>query len=567
MRRWNGWGDEKTSMELPATADIFLQQQLGKAHCLKDAQLSEVIAKVPSSKLKDHPFTSTNTLVDISLDKEQRVRHAKGQSLPDWLAMRSGDIATFPDGVCFPNNKEEIREVMYYAKQHDVELIPYGGGTSVAGHINPQLSQKPILTVDMSHMNQLLDLDEESNIATFGAGTPGPMVEAQLRAKGYTLGHFPQSFELSTIGGWVASRSSGQQSLRYGRIEQMFAGGSIETFAGELELPAFPASSAGPDLREIILGSEGRMGIISEVKVRVSKLAAVEKFVVVFFPDWKLASNFCRNVVQQRTPLSMLRVSNAVETQTQLKLAGHEKSIFWLEKYLDLRGCKQSKCMLTLGITGDKKQINASLAQIKPLMKEYHGISTGSLLGKRWAQNRFRFPYLREALWFKGYVVDTLETATNWHNVDEMMQRVESSLRDSLKAENEDIHVFTHMSHVYSQGCSLYTTYLYRNGDDYQQTLARWKKLKHNASQAIVNHGGTISHQHGVGKDHAPYLSIEKGTLGMDTLSTLVKHFDPQQLLNPGTLLETDQQIPEVSVTENITDSSTTNITKNDDNA
>ncbi|NQZ81308.1 MAG: FAD-binding oxidoreductase [Colwellia sp.] len=530
MRRWNGWGDESTNMELPNSADTFLQEKLGNGHRLTDCQLSDVIAKVPNSKLINHPL--------ISIDKEQRVRHARGQSLPDWLAMRSGNIDVFPDGVCFPNNREEVQEIIAYAQRYDVELIPYGGGTSVAGHINPKSSTKPILTVDMSHMNQLLHLDEHSNIATFGAGTPGPMVEAQLRAKGYTLGHFPQSFELSTIGGWVASRSSGQQSLRYGRIEQMFAGGTIETFAGSLDLPSFPASSAGPDLREIILGSEGRFGIISEVNVRVSKLAQREDFIVIFFPDWQLASNFCRKLVQQRTPLSMLRVSNAVETQTQLKLAGHEKSIAWLERYLSLRGCKNNKCMLTLGVTGSKHQNQASLIEVKPLMKKHQGISTGTILGKRWVQNRFRFPYLREALWLKGYVVDTLETATNWQNVDNMMQLVENSLRDCLSQQGDDIHVFTHMSHVYSQGCSLYTTYLFRNGDDHQQTLKKWQKLKHAASQVIVNNGGTISHQHGVGKDHAPYLSVEKGQLGMGIIKNLANHFDPNKQLNPGTLID-----------------------------
>ena len=218
---------------------------MGQGKRLPDVGLADVIKAVPQTRLTAHPL--------ISVDAEQRVRHAKGQSLPDWLAMHSGEIACFPDGVCFPENCQDVKDILRYAKAHNVELIPYGGGTSVAGHINPKASERAVLTVNMSRMNQLLHLDEQSQIATFGAGTPGPMVEAQLLARGYTLGHFPQSFELSTIGGWVASRSSGQQSLRYGRIEQLFAGGNIETFAGSLDVPTFPASSAGPDLREILL--------------------------------------------------------------------------------------------------------------------------------------------------------------------------------------------------------------------------------------------------------------------------------------------------------------------------
>ena len=171
----------------------------------------------------------------ISTDPEIRVRHARAQSLPDWLAMHSGDVDSFPDAVALPENSEQVRELLRYARDNNIDVIPYGGGTSVVGHINPEISPRPILTIDMSTMNKLLHFDRESQLATFGAGTPGPEVEAQLQKEGYTLGHFPQSWELSTVGGWVASRSSGQQSLHYGRIENMFAGGSIETLAGCLQ--------------------------------------------------------------------------------------------------------------------------------------------------------------------------------------------------------------------------------------------------------------------------------------------------------------------------------------------
>ena len=530
MRRWNGWGDESTSMDLPQSAGAFLSQVVGTGQPLADISLAQVISSVPKSRLPEHPL--------VSFDAEERVRHAKGQSLPDYLAMRSGEVECFPDGVSFPENCQDVKDILAYAKTHNVELIPYGGGTSVAGHINPKQSQRAILTVDMSRMNQLLHLDENSQIATFGAGTPGPMVEAQLLARGYTLGHFPQSFELSTIGGWVASRSSGQQSLRYGRIEQMFAGGNIETFAGSLDVPTFPASSAGPDLRELLLGSEGRFGILTQVKVRVSKVADAEKFSVIFFPNWQAASQFCKESVQQRIALSMLRVSNAVETQTQLKLAGHENQIKWLECYLSLRGCADGKCMLTFGLTGSKQQISASKKQLNAVVKKYHGVNTGEMLGKKWQANRFRSPYLRDALWQQGYVVDTFETATDWGNVDSLMTTVEDKIRQGLKDIDEKVHVFTHLSHVYSQGCSLYTTYVYRNANTYQATLQRWQTLKHLASDTIVNNAGTISHQHGVGKDHAPYLHVEKGELGMKVLENLVEHFDAEQQLNPGTLLE-----------------------------
>lgn len=532
MRRWNGWGDESQAMQLPHSAGVFLQETLGDGNKLESASLDEVRTKVPATRLPEHPLIHTDT--------DTRIRHARGQSLPDWLAMKSGEFEVFPDGVAFPENAEQIQNLLTFANTHNINVIPYGGGTSVAGHITPTASTRAVLTISLARMNQLLSLNTDSQLATFGPGTPGPMVEAQLRAKGYTLGHFPQSFELSTIGGWVASRSSGQQSLRYGRIEQLFAGGKMETLDGTLALPTIPASSAGPDLREIVLGSEGRMGIISEVTVRVSPLADQETFYVAFFPNWAMAQQFCQATVQQRIALSMLRVSNATETATQLKLAGHESAIAWLERLLSLRGAKNEKCMLTFGITGSKAQHAATKRQIKPLISQFKGVSTGTLLGKKWQAGRFRFPYLREALWEKGYVVDTLETATDWDNVVALQEAIESSLRNSLT--DTPVHVFTHLSHVYSQGCSLYTTYLFPCAKSYQATLDQWKVLKHNASSTVVNNRGTISHQHGVGKDHAPYLPTEKGERGMAVLQSLCQHFDPQQHLNPDVLIMNNSQ-------------------------
>ena len=534
MRRWNGWGDESNKMDLPPSGGEFLEKLVGKSAPLADASLKDVVAKVPDSRLPEH--------VLISTDKEIRVRHARGQSLPDWLAMRSGDFEFFPDGVAFPETKDQVAELVNFCQTNNIILIPYGGGSSVAGHINPFESDRPILTVSMTRMSRLIELDTESQIATFGPGTPGPLVESQLRAKGYTLGHYPQSFELATLGGWVASRSSGQQSLRYGRIEQLFAGGSVETPKGRLELPTIPASAAGPDIREMVLGSEGRMGIISEVKMRVTPIAEKEDFYVIVFPSWEQAKNAAKDLVQSKVQLSMLRLSNAIETVTQLALAGHPGQIALLEKYLGFRGAAEGKCMMTLGITGNKAQCRAAHSLMKKTISPYKGIYTGTYLGKKWAEKRFMMPYLREALWEKGYVVDTLETSTDWDNVDNLLGLMEESLRTALDDENEKVHVFTHLSHFYGQGSSIYTTYVYRAGSSCEQSLARWKKLKHPTSEIIVKNRGTISHQHGVGKDHARYLPIEKGELGMHLIRTLCASMDEKGILNPGTLLEDEKE-------------------------
>jgi alkyldihydroxyacetonephosphate synthase len=538
MRRWNGWGDEANNYPVKPGAKRFIEAKLGKSRRLPEAQLNTVVKSVPSSRLPEHTL--------VSKDAEQRVRHARGQSLPDWLAMRSGDFGVFPDGVAMPTTGEEVRELLAYAARVDALVIPYGGGTSVVGHITPPASERPVLTVAMNRMSSLVDLDEKSQIATFGAGVAGPDLEAQLRARGYTLGHFPQSFELATLGGWVASRSSGQQSMRYGRIEQMFAGGAIETPTGRLEIPTFPASSAGPDIREMVLGSEGRMGIITEVKVRVTPLPVHESFHVAFIPDWQTAEKLVRKIVQEKIQLSMLRLSNARETQTQLVLAGHPGLVSLLKHYLKIRGSGDDRCMLTYGVTGTKAQCGAALRQVNRLIRRSRGITTGTMLGKKWQHSRFRSPYLRETLWELGYVVDTLETATDWRNVTPMVTAIESAIEGALSAQqgDEPVHVFTHLSHLYPQGSSIYTTYLFRMADSYGETLARWKKLKAAASNAVVANRGTISHQHGVGLDHAPYLQAEKGELGIGAIKQLCQYFDPEQRMNSGKLLPHEEDQP-----------------------
>lgn len=531
MKRWNGWGDDENDLdyELSPSALGFLQNIIGPSSPLPNASLEDVLATVPVSRLPENPL--------YSIDPEDRLRHARGQSMPDWLALRSGKFGVFPDAVAFPESSEDVQALLQLALSEELDVIPYGGGTSVVGHINPEETGRPVLTIDMTPMNKLMKLDRQSQIATFGAGTIGPDVESQLASEGYILGHYPQSWELSTIGGWVASRSSGQQSLRYGRIEQMFAGGRIETFKGTMDIPTFPASSAGPDMREFFLGTEGRLGIITEVKARVTKLPEQEAFHVLFFPSWEVALDAVREIIQSKMQLSMMRLSNQLETYTQLKLAGGERVIGLLEAFLKMRGAGDEKTMFTFGVTGSKGQCAAALKLTRQIAKRYGGVGAGSVLGKKWEHSRFRSPYLRHGLWDEGYAVDTMETAVDWIRVPDAAAAIQKDITHSLQDEGEIVHAFTHLSHMYGQGSSVYTTYIFRCGKTYEETHARWEKLKAAGAEAIVRHGGTISHQHGVGKDHAKYLEAEKGELGLAAIDGLVKVFDPRQQMNPGKLL------------------------------
>lgn len=531
MRRWNGWGDDTVRYPVPAGALAWLAEQIGPSVPPQDVAFEQALLGVPPSPLPEHPLIYT--------DAAERLRHARGQSLPDWVALRSGRIGAFPAGVAYPESEEDLRTLFAYARQNDAVLIPYGGGTSVVGHINPQPDGPPAVTVDLSHMSDLLDLDETSRLATFGAGVRGPHLEAALRAHGYTLGHFPQSFEYSTLGGWVATRSSGQQSLYYGRIEHLFAGGLLVTPSGDLRMNPYPASAAGPDVRQMVLGSEGRMGILSRAVVRISPLPEAEQFHGVFFHTWEQGVEAVREMVQALLPLSMLRLSNAAETEATLVLAGHERLVAYAHRGLSALGYRRhEKCMLIFAATGRAGTVRRAVREAAGIARRHGGLPTGQYMGRQWRKSRFLSPYLRNSLWEQGYALDTLETTVPWADVLPTAEAIIGALRGALEAVGERVYVFAHLSHLYPTGASIYVTFIFRVMPDPDQTLEHWQRLKRAGSEAVVAHGGTISHQHGVGTDHAPYLAAEKGPLGMALIRSAARQCDPDGILNPGKLFD-----------------------------
>lgn len=528
MKVWNGWGEEGATYHVNENARRFLENKIQASKEPTDITLEEMMKRVGNSRISNHPLITT--------DKIERIRHSVGQSLSDWIAIRSGENIKFPDGVAFPEDEQDVREIISYAKEIGANLIPYGGGSSVVGHLTITNDEQPNITVDMRRMNKLLHLDKKGGIATFQTGIRGPEVEASLRANGFTLGHFPQSFEFSTLGGWIVTRSSGQFSLYYGRMDQLFLGGSLESPNGRIEMPPFPASAAGPELRQVILGSEGRLGILTKGIVHVSPLPEVERFHSVFFRNQEDGINSVRQMAQSKLPLAMMRLSLTKETHTTLHQAGQGVALHLLQRYLSLRGANDQKVMLIYGAVGNKKDVEFSLSQALEIIKNNKGIYIGSSIGKLWYKDRFRLPYVRNSLWKLGYAVDTLETAITWDKVSEAISSIESSISSALDSLNEKVHVFTHLSHIYPHGSSIYVTYLFRIAASPEETYFRWKIIKGAASNAIVKAGGTISHQHGVGLDHIPYLQAEKGNLGIELMKNISLTLDPTGLMNPGKL-------------------------------
>lgn len=528
MRRWNGWGEDSEHTPLTAEALGFLAERIGGSTPTRDATRESVLAAVAPSRFEQAGFAT---------DAAARLDHARGQSYADWLALRYGKVGPVADAVALPTNAAEAEAALATAIQAGATVIPWGGGTSVVGHLDVTAGDRPVVNISLKKLNRMLHVDERNWLATFEAGTPGPLVEAQLKKHGYLLGHFPQSYEYSTVGGWVVTRSSGQQSLRYGRIEQMFHAARLATPRGVLSVGGLPASSAGPDLREALMGSEGRLGLVTEATVRIRPLASHEDFHAVFFPHWEAGIEAVRALAQADLGLSMLRLSNEVETETQLALAGHEKLILWLRRYLKMRKIGERPVMLLIGATGHHRDLLRLKREALGIAKQHRGVNTGRAIGKGWAKNRFKGPYLRNVLWEQGYGADTVETCVSWSNATAAMRGIEAAAQKVFAGFGERAHVFTHLSHVYRSGCSVYSTFVFRAGGDYERDFERWRVLKAAVSEAIVANGGTISHQHGVGRDHAPYLVHEKGALGLDLIRAMAREFDPGEQMNPGKLL------------------------------
>ena len=528
-RRWNGWGDESVEEHVPDRAMTLLRELVGPSSRPVDASLDSVLAGVPPSRL--------DAGGDFDTDPLERVRHARGQSLPDWIALRSGRLGAVPDAVARPADTAAAAALLAVAVERSWTLVPYSGGSSVVGGVTVLASDRPAVTVDLAGMAGLRHLDEMSGLASFGAGTFGPALEAELQLHGLTLGHYPQSFEGSTLGGWVATRSVGQQARGFGRIDELFAGGRLETPRGPLDLPPHPASAAGPDLRQVVLGSEGRLGILTEVTVRATRAPRLERFNAYVVPDWERALELARRLGQSGLPLSMARISTPLETATTFALAGDRRGSDLLRRYLGWRGQGPDRCLVIVGLHGHPDIVGLTARAVDDLVCGAHGVAAPGV-GPAWRRSRFAAPYLRNALWDEGYAVDTLETATDWSTLPSLATELARSLRHGLEPAGERVHAFSHLSHPYATGSSLYTSYVFRLADDPDETLERWRVLKSAASEAIVRHGATISHQHGVGSDHAPYLEAEKGPLGMRALEALVHELDPTGVMHPGVLLQ-----------------------------
>ncbi|QZT65680.1 FAD-binding oxidoreductase [Mycolicibacterium austroafricanum] len=524
--QWNAWGDPAAAKPLSPAIRALLGQALGIDAADIDEPTLEQVRLRPSA-LSPADLDGLRAVVgaaNVTTDDRARLLRAGGKSTLDLLRRRDFGVQDAPDAIVLPGGDRDVAEVLRFCGERSIAVVPFGGGTSVVGGLDPTRGDfKAVVSLDLRRLDELHSLDEVSGEAELGAGLTGPEAERLLGERGFSLGHFPQSFCFATIGGFAATRSSGQDSAGYGRFDDMVRGLRAVTPAGVLDLGRAPASAAGPDLRQLLLGSEGTFGIITRVRVRVHPVPEATRYEAWSFPDFATGSDALRAVVQTGTGPTVIRLSDEAETGVNLATT---ESI----------GEQQvtGGCLAITAFEGTQAHVASRHAETRDLLAAKGGTSLGEGPARAWEHGRFNAPYLRDALLSAGALCETLETATNWSNVATLKAAVTGALTGSLAESGTPALVLCHISHVYPTGASLYFTVVAaQRGNPIEQ----WHNAKAAASDAMVRCGATITHHHAVGADHRPWMRDEVGDLGVTVLRAVKAALDPAGILNPGKLI------------------------------
>jgi alkyldihydroxyacetonephosphate synthase len=530
---------------LPRSARSFLNKALGPLTPQPPASVESAV--LPASRL---PATTRSAFVDalgadaVVDDATTRAWHAGGQSYLDLIRRRRGDGSDAPDAVLYPSSATHVAEVLRICTGERVAVVPWGGGTSVVGGLSAVRGDcVAVVAVDLSRLDRLLDLDSVSLTATFEPGIRTPAAEAALAEHGLTLGHVPQSYERASLGGYVVTRSSGQASSGYGRIDDLVVGCRMQTPRGELHLPAVPTNAAGPDLRRLVLGSEGTLGVVTEVTLRVRPAPAVKRYEGWVARSWDDGMRIMRRIAQEGSRPDIVRLSDPAETTVSLALSGTGGL---KKRGLDawLRGHRVRKgCMLIVGFEGSHRDVRHRRQEARRLLRSEHAVPLGQGAGNSWVGHRFSGPYLRDTLLDSGVLAETLETATTWRRLPELYSAVGDALSRSLQRDGRPPLVGCHISHLYPTGASLYFTVLV--AADAGAEVEQWTVAKHAANRAIVGAGGTASHHHAVGTAHREIVEPDLGGapgVGVTALRALKAELDPAGILNPGKLLPAEPE-------------------------
>jgi len=522
---WSRWGDPEQAAPLSESAfglvDAFIGTSDTPAVELSAVRLSEPLADALVAELA--AVVGKN---NVLTEHETRVLRTRGKSTPDLLKLRSGDGTDSPDAVVRPASHEEVQAVIDWCVRRHVALVPFGGGTSVVGGLSARRDGfTGVISLDLCRLTRLVEVDTDSMTVVLEPGLRGPQAEALLAEHGLTIGHYPQSFEYATIGGFAVTRSSGQSSAGYGRFDSLVMGMTVATPLGRLELGSSPANAAGPDLREWVMGSEGAYGVVTAVRLRVRHVPAVKAYETWRFESFDMGAAAMRTLTQGGALPTVIRLSD--EAETSINLAQPD------EVGGDTAGMGGG-CLMIAGYEGDRVVVDAKRAAVGAVLDSLGGSNLGEQGGDAWSHGRFQGPYLRDSLLDVGVLVETVETVTFWSRLRTVYDAVKGALESELGADGRPVLVLCHISHVYETGASLYFTVATKQDTD---PVAQWFTAKAAASDAMVGNGASITHHHAVGQDHKPWLAKEIGPVGVEMLRAVKERIDPTGVLNPGVLI------------------------------
>jgi len=531
--KWWGWGWEERTLPVESRPALweFLRRRL-------DLDPARVRRPVPMDQILPQPcLVSPDEIAElrrivgeenVSGDDYDRITHAAGKGYRDLVRLRSGRIERVPDLVVFPEDEDSIRRLLEFARRRVYAVVPFGGGTGVVGGTDTPEGFAATIALDTRRMRSVLDIDAASGLVTAQAGIRGPQLEEALEGRGLTLGHFPQSWEFSTLGGWIATRAVGGLSNRYGRIEDLVVGVRLVTPTRTIDLSPLPGRSHGPDLRELVLGSEGTLGVITQATLRAHPRPTARRFASRLFRSFLEGMAVLRAMARDMALPDMAYLSDEEETRFAAANAGLAPGGGG-----PIRRRLEGGSLLLMGFEGTRADVGF---RRRAAVRYARGsLNLGSRPAERWYAERFELPYLRDSLLDHGVLVDTVETAASWSSLVAVYEAGRKALQEALWKDGSPGLVLCHVSHVYADGASLYYTFLTRQRD--REEIAQWEAIKAAVTRAFIESGGALSHHHGIGVDHAPYLPRVIGEDGIVVLRALKRELDPEGIMNPGKLV------------------------------
>jgi alkyldihydroxyacetonephosphate synthase len=547
--KWWGWGDEDVSFTHEGKPELapFIERALGLdvrqpgAAAIGFDELEIPPAELPAALTTD--LQGAVGAEHVSTDGHDRVVHARGKSLTDLIRQRRGDLGRLPDAVVRPATEDEVAAVVTAVLEADAVVIPFGGGSSISGSLQAEPGEtRPVISLDMTRLNRVLSIDSASQLARVQAGVFGPDLERQLNAAGWTCGHFPDSFTHSTLGGWIATRSSGMQSDRYGDVAELTRGLRVVTPSGLLVVRAVPSTSTGPSVREMVLGSEGRLGVITEATIHVRRLPAARKILGYLFPNWAAGLAAMRDIAASDASPSVTRVSDANETAFSFATRNTPTPVDrikskLLQTFLRRKGWDlEAMCLSFIGYEGSDEHVATQRKLTERIVKDHGGLAIGQSPGALYDQKKFDTPYIRDFLLDRGAPADVSETSAPWGALDTVYDNVMAAGRGAFGQLGVPGYLMCHLSHSYHAGACLYFTFALNPPSD-RDALADYRLVKSAIQQAFVDSGATLSHHHAVGTEHAEWLEQDISSPGVTMLRALFEGTDPAANFNPGKIV------------------------------